>query len=89
MSEPVRLRGLVTWFNEVRGFGFIRAKHTQEAEEEAGHEYFVLYDEVFRDGFKTLTKGETVDFTPRLDAGGPKAFEVVPDESVPLADVAD
>lgn len=47
-------RGLVKWFNNAKGFGFI--------EHETGKDVFVHYSVIQSDGFKTLKDGEEVDY---------------------------
>ncbi|MBN2140146.1 MAG: cold shock domain-containing protein [Desulfovibrionaceae bacterium] len=64
-------RGVVTWFNDKRGFGFIK--------DEAGREVFVHYSEIRRDGFQTLAEGEAVSFEVQDEERGPKAVNVVPE----------
>lgn len=52
MSET--LRGVVKWFNDAKGFGFIEHK--------SGKDVFVHYSVIQSEGFKTLKDGETVDY---------------------------
>jgi len=47
-------RGLVKWFNDAKGFGFI--EHT------SGRDVFVHYSVIQTDGFKTLKDGEEVNY---------------------------
>jgi len=46
--------GIVKWFNEKKGFGFIQ--------QEDGQDLFVHYSSINMDGFKTLVEGEEVFF---------------------------
>ncbi|MES9997552.1 cold shock domain-containing protein [Desulfovibrio aminophilus] len=66
----MRQNGVVSWFDERKGFGFIT-----DAE---GRDVFVHYSEIVREGFQTLEQGEQVSF--ELSAGGEarKAQNVVP-----------
>ncbi len=48
-------RGIVKWFNASKGFGFI------EREGEKG-DIFVHFQDIDMDGYKTLEKGEKVEF---------------------------
>ena len=48
------LRGVVKWFNDAKGFGFI--------EHSSGRDVFVHYSVIEWDGFKTLKDGEEVDY---------------------------
>lgn len=57
-----RLKGEVTWFNEFKGFGFIR--------DEEGRDVFVHFSEVDREGFQTLNPGEKVEFELQEDEDG-------------------
>ena len=65
----MRRQGVVTWFNEQKGFGFIDSD---------GLDVFVHYAEIVRDGFQTLTPGEAVSFTLTDEDIGPKALDVRP-----------
>jgi CspA family cold shock protein len=47
-------RGVVKWFNDAKGFGFI--------EHSSGQDVFVHYSVIEWDGFKTLKDGEEVDY---------------------------
>lgn len=60
----MRSQGKVKWFNETKGYGFIK--------QEAGRDIFVHYSEIQGDGYRTLTEGETVEFDLRE---GPKGLE--------------
>ncbi len=50
-----REKGIVNWFNAEKGFGFI------ERENEKG-DIFVHFQDIDMDGYKTLEKGEMVEF---------------------------
>jgi len=47
-------QGVVKWFNDAKGFGFI--------EHENGKDVFVHYSVIESDGFKTLKDGEPVEY---------------------------
>ena len=47
-------QGIVKWFDESKGFGFIRA--------ESGKEVFVHFSAIQGEGFKTLHEGDEVEF---------------------------
>ena len=47
--------GKVKWFNENRGYGFIRR-------ETGGNEIYVHYSHIAGEGFRTLSEGEAVEF---------------------------
>jgi CxxC-x17-CxxC domain-containing protein len=46
--------GEVKWFNETKGFGFIR--------DDDGEEVFVHFSAILGDGFRTLAEGQRVEF---------------------------
>lgn len=60
--------GTVKWFNEKKGFGFIKL--------EDGGDVFVHYSALQGDGFKTLKEGEEVEFEIIQGAKGPQASSV-------------
>lgn len=51
--EPVRVKCLVKWFNENKGFGFLVA-------EGFNRDIFVHRQQLIRSGLTSLTEGETV-----------------------------
>ncbi len=61
--------GVVKWFNESKGFGFI--------EQESGEDVFVHYSAITGDGFKTLREGQRVEFEITQGPKGPQAANVV------------
>lgn len=63
------LRGVVKWFNDAKGFGFI--EHT------TGRDVFVHYSVIEWDGFKTLKDGEEVDYELKEGEKGLHAARVV------------
>lgn len=56
------MQGIVKWFNNKRGYGFISG--------EDGKEYFVYYQNIFMEGFKHLKNGSKVSFTPSTSEKG-------------------
>ncbi|MCX7887554.1 MAG: cold-shock protein [Verrucomicrobiae bacterium] len=62
-------RGVVKWFNEKKGYGFIQR--------DDGPDVFVHYSAIKGEGFKTLTEGQLVEFDLIEDAKGAKAQNVV------------
>ncbi len=65
----MRKRGTVKWFNEAKGFGFIR--------DDEGQEVFVHFSAIQSDGFRTLTQGDRVEFDVVPGARGKQAANVV------------
>jgi cold shock protein len=66
MSET--LKGVVKWFNDAKGFGFI--EHT------SGKDVFVHYSVIEADGFKTLKDGEQVEYEIKEGPKGLHALRV-------------
>ncbi len=66
----MRHTGVVSWFNERKGFGFIT--------DEAGEDVFVHYTEIVREGFQTLSEGERVSYELAEGLEGKKALNVTP-----------
>ncbi len=60
--------GTVKWFNDKKGYGFIR--------QEEGREIFVHYSSINQAGFKTLSEGESVSFEIEESQRGPVAKNV-------------
>lgn len=63
------VRGVVKWFNDSKGFGFI--------EQENGEDVFVHFSSIQGDGFKSLAEGQEVNFDVLKGAKGPQAANVV------------
>lgn len=62
------MRGIVKWFNNSRGYGFIGR--------EDGPDVFVHFSSVVGDGYLTLKEGDTVEFEIGEGPRGPQAMEV-------------
>jgi len=60
--------GIVKWFNDSKGFGFI--------EQESGNDVFVHFTAINAEGFKTLTEGDHVTFEIEQGDKGPAAVNV-------------
>ncbi len=61
--------GLVKWFNDSKGYGFIRTEDTER-------DIFVHYSAIQGDGFKTLVEGQRVEFELVDGPKGPQASNV-------------
>jgi CspA family cold shock protein len=65
--------GIVKWFNEAKGFGFI----TQDG---GGADLFVHFRAISGGGFKTLSEGQQVNFDTEQGPKGLQAINVEPIE---------
>ena len=61
--------GNVKWFDEKKGYGFIKKDEDDE-------DIFVHFSEIKEEGFKTLKEGEQVEFEIRENEKGQYAAEV-------------
>jgi cold shock protein len=64
-------QGVVKWFSDEKGFGFITP-------DESGKDLFVHHSDIQSDGFRTLAEGSRVEYSTEAGAKGPKAVEVRP-----------
>jgi CspA family cold shock protein len=69
LPSPDRETGVVKWFNDAKGFGFI----TRDA---GGKDCFVHHSAIESDGFRSLKEGQRVEFSIEDAAKGPAAVEV-------------
>lgn len=49
-----RINGIVKWFNNAKGFGFITREN--------GEDIFVHFRSIRGEGYRTLTQGQAVEF---------------------------
>jgi len=65
-----RETGKVKWFNDAKGYGFIKRPQ--------GADVFVHFSSVRGRGFKKLTEGQKVDYVVTEGERGPQAQDVGP-----------
>ena len=65
----MRSEGVVKWFNEKKGFGFISI--------DQGDDVFVHYSAIDGEGFKTLYEGDRVEFDVVDGERGSRASNVI------------
>jgi len=61
--------GIVKWFNESKGFGFI-------APDDGGKDLFAHFKEIQGTGFKTLAENQRVQFEVTQGQKGPQASNI-------------
>ena len=59
------MRGVIKWFNNSKGFGFIGR--------EDGPDVFVHYSAIVGEGYRTLREGDVVEFEIAQGTKGPQA----------------
>jgi len=64
-----RETGIVKWFNDQKGFGFI-------APESGTKDIFVHHSAIVSDGFRSLAEGDRVEFSVEEGPKGPAAADV-------------
>lgn len=68
-GEVAVMRGIVKWFNNEKGYGFI--EYTEK------EDIFVHYSAIKQEGYKTLTEGQLVEFRLLETGKGLQAVDVV------------
>jgi CspA family cold shock protein len=63
--------GIVKWFNEGKGFGFITP-------DGGGKDLFAHFSEIRGEGFKTLAENQRVEFEVKDGQKGPQASNIRP-----------
>jgi cold shock protein len=71
MEDMKRSRGVVKWFNDSKGFGFITP-------EDGGEDVFVHFSAILADGFKSLAEGQKVEYDVARGDKGLQAKNVQP-----------
>lgn len=61
--------GTVKWFNDTKGYGFIKAKDVPE-------DIFVHHSAIHMEGYRALFPGQEVEFELLTDTRGLKAVKV-------------
>ncbi len=68
MGENGRETGVVKWFNDKKGYGFISR--------DSGDDVFVHHSSIVAEGFRTLAEGDRVEFSITQENKGQAAVEV-------------
>jgi cold shock protein len=68
MAENGRETGVVKWFNDKKGYGFISR--------ESGDDVFVHHSSIIAEGFRSLAEGDRVEFAITEDQKGKAAADV-------------
>ena len=63
--------GIVKWFNDAKGFGFI-------TQDEGGEDLFAHFSAIEIEGFKTLKEGQKVTFEVVTGPKGKQAAHIKP-----------
>jgi CspA family cold shock protein len=63
--------GIVKWFNDAKGYGFITPS-------EGGEDLFAHFSEIQGDGFKTLAENQKVEFEITQGKKGMQASKIRP-----------
>jgi CspA family cold shock protein len=63
--------GIVKWFNNSKGFGFI-------VPDDGGDELFVHHSNIVAEGYRSLEEGQKVEFETGQGRKGPEATNVKP-----------
>lgn len=64
-----RIRGVVKWFNDKKGFGFAEVEGEKR-------DIFIHYSKINMGGHKTLKDGQTIEFEVEESPKGPQALNI-------------
>ncbi len=70
-ENETRVKGVVKWFSNARGYGFIAPNG------EGQEDVFVHFSGIAAQGYRSLREGEVVEFTIEDTPKGPQAIDVV------------
>lgn len=70
MSE--RIKGNIQWFSARKGYGFLCGPN--------GEDVFVHFSMIQMEGYKTLNKGQEVEYELSQTDRGPQAHNIIPSE---------
>jgi cold shock protein len=68
MGETGRETGVVKWFNDKKGYGFISR--------DSGDDVFVHHSSIVAEGFRSLAEGDRVEFAITQENKGQAAVDV-------------
>jgi CspA family cold shock protein len=68
MGENERESGVVKWFNDKKGYGFITR--------DSGSDVFVHHSSIIAEGFRSLAEGDRVEFAIKEEQKGQAAVDV-------------
>ncbi len=71
LRTAVMPTGTVKWFNNAKGYGFIRADKSEE-------DIFAHYSTIHMDGYRSLKAGQEVQFEVTQGPKGLHASDIVP-----------
>jgi len=73
-------QGTVKWFNNAKGFGFIRP-------EDGGEDIFAHYSTIQMEGYRTLKAGQDVDYELNAGPKGHHAASITPSDVEGVPDI--
>ena len=70
-KERKMAQGTVKWFNDAKGFGFIKP-------DDGGADLFAHFSEIQGSGFRSLQENQRVEYTVTQGKKGPQASQIRP-----------